>query len=1174
MNELSEDLKKEMGIETQEDYDNIISSNNNKKHNDHKQFKKQPQLSKTKSKALLRKVQSLAEKKIKKNNKQNILSKLEKFTADKDKLNSLSSIKDIGKKEKVIREEKKDNLEIDSDIKETMENELSDSDSLSNSSRDENLFNDENDKIEHNIILPEELKILLSKEILQTYKLKQEYQLLQAEHEAKGSDLLKPDPESRILVNRIEEIQECRTKLPVINSEQDIVDMINNNLITIISGETGSGKSTQIPQFLYEYGYSSKGIIGITQPRRVAAFALSKRVSEELNLKEGNEVGYQVRNDNKTTKNTKIKFMTDGILLKEIESDPLLTRYSVIFIDEAHERTLNTDILIGMLTRIIKIRHALAIHKIKYHISNEEDKVIFPLRLVIMSATIAIEDFENNSIFSSVCLPKIFKIETRQFEVKVYQTKRTSFNYIDEAFKTICRIHSKLPIGGILCFLTGKREISNMVKRLESEFKSHIRTNSQSNITIDESNTEITNILDKEANFHEKEILDEEKIDVTIDFNNDEKDNDLSENDDENDENKVNTNESASNKFVSDELNLQYDQNYIILPLYSSLPIEEQQRVFANIENKRLIIIATNVAETSITIPSIRYVVDCGREKSRKFELAYSSFKTQFISQASANQRKGRAGRTGPGYCYRLYSNGLLGKMSPYNEPQILISPLDQTLLYLKSLNIDCLDTFPFLTRPNKDKTIKALYHLRNIQALEYCKNAYNEELLNKISENNESLNTKDEFEITSLGRLLINFPLLPRISKVLVVGNKLGLFYYGAIVSAVLSMNDKLFDDESNEVNKKLNLLDKLDSKYVIKHSDILTISNIFIEIIINMKSIKLNKDKLSYNKTEKILLDKINFFKLNRKVCIETLDLIILLYQDSHKYIKINNDTIAKHKLNNNHKMESAYLSNINIENSILKDISLLSLIPKELYSILIQSILSGYVDNVAKRTEVEKTKVYENSENSEISLLHISTVLIKEKPEIIIYKEIIKEEEGKTYLVGNSFISKDWLYSIGGNHLVKYNSNKETIENNPIYNSSEDKIKRMINFQYGKKNWAINNVLVDLDPRTDFDEYPYVWFGKFLLDGVIFQNLRQFSTYLNSKSTILTNKVCILPKVLKLINLLKANKIYNKSSLIEKLKQRKDFLLQILLEWFDDDKVKLKYAQSWIELTKSIK
>ena len=274
-------------------------------------------------------------------------------------------------------------------------------------------------------------------------------------------------PERRaysVQIERTPDIQEARMLLPIVAEEQKIMEAIFNNPCVVIWGATGSGKTTQVPQFLYEAGFGNPksltpGMIGVTQPRRVAAVSMSKRVSIELGgLIE--KVSYQIRYESSVGAKTAIKFMTDGILIREIANDFALLKYSVIVIDEAHERSTNTDILIGMVSRIVDLRATMS----------REDPTITPLKLIIMSATLRISDFlENPNLFRNGP-PPLVQAEGRQYPVTVHFSRRTHADYLEQTFQKISKGHKKLPPGGMLVFLTGQNEINALSKRLKESF--------------------------------------------------------------------------------------------------------------------------------------------------------------------------------------------------------------------------------------------------------------------------------------------------------------------------------------------------------------------------------------------------------------------------------------------------------------------------------------------------------------------------------------------------------------------------------------------------------------------------------------------------------------------------------------------------------------------------------
>lgn len=412
-----------------------------------------------------------------------------------------------------------------------------------------------------------------------------------------------------VYVKRNEEVQEDRMKLPVCQMEQEIMEKIMDNDVVVLCGETGSGKTTQVPQFLYEYGYGLHGrSIAVTQPRRVAAVSTSHRVSFELGSSKSkkNPVGYQIRFDSGNIgKHTRIKFLTDGILLREIQEDLILRKYSAILIDEAHERNLNTDVLVGLLSRALKLRNEIA--RSEEELSKPESERITPLKLVIMSATLRVDDFAKNSnLFAPA--PPVIHVTSRQFPVTIHFSKRTELeNYIGEAEKKICRMHRKLPDGGILVFLTGQDEIEHLCKKLKTKLQIRKRKvrrersmkgSKRQKVIASDRDASQTDIITGESyietNDSESEAEDSNEEDEADDFTSVDSDSDESMN--ELEEDTEETEETAREK----------KQAYI-LPLYAALPQSEQAKVFQPPPpGHRLIVVSTNVAETSLTIPNIR----------------------------------------------------------------------------------------------------------------------------------------------------------------------------------------------------------------------------------------------------------------------------------------------------------------------------------------------------------------------------------------------------------------------------------------------------------------------------------------------------------------------------------------------------------------------------------------
>jgi len=412
-------------------------------------------------------------------------------------------------------------------------------------------------------------------------------------------------------------IEEKRKTLPVYTYRNEFLAAVDKYQVLIVVGETGSGKTTQLPQYLHEHGMTKDGkMVGCTQPRRVAAMSVATRVAEEMGVKVGNEVGYSIRFEDATSDKTILKYMTDGMLLREFLTEPDLGKYSALMIDEAHERTLHTDILFGLIKDIARGRP--------------------DLRILISSATLDAQKF--SSYFDDA---PIMNIPGRTFDVEMNYSMQPEANYLSAAITTVFQIHLSQPMpGDILVFLTGQDEIE------------------QANESLQETARKLG---------------------------------------------------AAAGELM-------------ICPIYANLPTDMQNRIFEPTPPKvRKVVLATNIAETSLTIDNIVYVIDPGYVKENRYTPATNmeSLVAVPISRASANQRAGRAGRTGPGKCFRLYT-----KWAFYNDlpesttPEIQRTNLTSVVLLLKSLGINDLLNFEFLDPPSPDMLIRSLEQLYALGAL------------------------------------------------------------------------------------------------------------------------------------------------------------------------------------------------------------------------------------------------------------------------------------------------------------------------------------------------------------------------------------------------------------------------------------------------------------------------
>ncbi|SGY69292.1 BQ5605_C004g02989 [Microbotryum silenes-dioicae] len=621
-----------------------------------------------------------------------------------------------------------------------------------------------------------------------------------------------PQRTTHIPITRTEEMDKQRAELPIVKEEDRIMDAIRGHPVVVICGETGSGKTTQIGQFLWEAGFGDKssdnpGMVAITQPRRVAALSTSARVRAELCLPSGStQVAHRIRYSSTSGADTKLVFMTDGVLLRELAADFLLGKYSVVVIDEAHERGVNTDVLIGVLSRVARLREKM------WRDGKDEVK---PLRLIIMSATLRVADFaENSTLFPTP--PPVLRVDARQHPVTLHFARKTHHNYLEQAYKKVARIHARLPQGGVLVFCTGQNEIVSLCKKLEAKFgKAAIETRKHK---AEEMKAQSQKRLDaKEERKSEREAreereqdaidikggrvemgddveveeleLGEDNIDLAADV-----DDGIYDEDPEGLESDEEEEKFGGMDFEDDtdgESPRWASQPMHILPLYSFLPTEKQMRVFQPPpEGTRLVVVATNVAETAITIPNVKYVIDAGRAKERQFDPAngIQSFEVTWISKASAQQRAGRAGRTGPGHCYRLYSSAVFENFfEAHTKPEILRMPIEGIVLQMKSMNIDSVANFPFPTPPDRHALREAEKTLINLGALEA----------------KEGAKGASSHKITELGRSMSLFPLSPRFSKMIVAGRSNGCLPYVIAIVCALSVGDpfireaNLGDDE-----------------------------------------------------------------------------------------------------------------------------------------------------------------------------------------------------------------------------------------------------------------------------------------------------------------------------------------------------------------------------------------
>ena len=449
--------------------------------------------------------------------------------------------------------------------------------------------------------------------------------------------------------------------LPITEKADDIIDAIMTHPVIIVTGETGSGKTTQLPKMCLQAGRGIDGIIGMTEPRRIAATSVSRRIAEELGEPLGHSVGYKIRFDEQRGRYPAIKVMTDGILLMEMQNDPLLLAYDTIIIDEAHERSITIDFILGAVKRLLRKRH--------------------DLRVIIASATIeptTFSRFFNNAPIVSVS-GRLFPVDIRYRPIP----DNDDTNYVEAAARAVMDTEKKGESGDVLVFMPTEQDIRETCDILTARIK-------------------------KKA---------------------------------------------------------------VVLPLFGRLTSSQQQRVFAPVTGRK-IIVATNIAETSLTIPGIRYVIDTGLARMAEYSASIRTTRLPVkpIAKSSADQRKGRAGRVQNGITIRLYGEDDYRTRPDYTAPEILRSNLAEVILRMKNLGIGDVSTFPFINPPSKKNINDGFALLKELGAIEKKNRA---------------------FSLTERGKRMARMPVDPRIARMIIEAERFGCLNETLIIAAVLSIQD-----------------------------------------------------------------------------------------------------------------------------------------------------------------------------------------------------------------------------------------------------------------------------------------------------------------------------------------------------------------------------------------------
>ena len=504
-------------------------------------------------------------------------------------------------------------------------------------------------------------------------------------------------------------------ELPVSERRDDIMNAIRDNQVVIIAGETGSGKTTQIPKMCLELGLGEKGLIGHTQPRRLAARSVAERIAEELGQKIGETVGYQVRFTSEVGEHSAIKLMTDGILLAEIQNDKLLRRYSTLIIDEAHERSLNIDFILGYLKRILPQRPDLKVIITSATIDPERFTRHFSPSYVpgkgIVDENLSAEEREIAEAILPDDAPPIIEVSGRTYPVEIrYRPLEGDELYLDDeevaedrdptdAILDAIKELSKEAPGDILIFFSGEREIRDAKDAIEAM------------------------------------VLKSPRL------------------------------------------------NYEVLPLYARLSLAEQHRVFSPGSRPR-IVLATNVAETSLTVPGIKYVIDTGTARISRYSARtkVQRLPIERISQASANQRSGRCGRVSDGIAIRLYSEEDFNSRPEFTDPEILRTNLAAVILQMIAIGVvrepGDISRFPFVQPPASRAINDGVNLLRELGAL-------TERTRRKGRGGNNSAT------LTAIGRAMAAFPVDPRLARMIIEGGRRGCAKEMMVLAAALTIQD-----------------------------------------------------------------------------------------------------------------------------------------------------------------------------------------------------------------------------------------------------------------------------------------------------------------------------------------------------------------------------------------------
>ncbi|KAI9183298.1 putative ATP-dependent RNA helicase DHR1 [Blastocladiella emersonii ATCC 22665] len=996
-------------------------------------------------------------------------------------------------------------------------------------------------------------------------------------------------PKVYVIPDREPAVVESRMKLPVVQEEDRVMETINAHAVTVLCGETGSGKTTQVPQFLYEAGFSHPasdfpGLIGVTQPRRVAAVSMAQRIGHELN--KADHVSYQIRFERTTNRDTRIHFMTDGVLLKEVSADLLLSRYSVMIVDEAHERNINTDILIGVLSRVVNLRQKLHLEWTQKKATADRlgqtftERRVTPLKLIIMSATLRVSDFTMNTrLFPAP--PPVINVQARQFPVTVHFNRRTPQNHVVEAYRKVCKIHARLPPGGILVFMTGQNEIYDVVNRLRKKYPSPLdaaaapapaavatsgkkgksraapapaaaaarksaRPEIDTEATVEERLAEVDTGMVNGATVSTAARAAErsEKVGTTVTLQpaegtlpaaaptaaagagaaaateDDEEEFLLSDDEDDGQDADLDEDYDPTSRDDFDEAEDDDDeaakQPLHVLPLYSLLSTDQQMRVFDAVpEGHRLCVVATNVAETSLTIPGIRYVVDCGKVKEKVYDADTSiqNFVVNWTSKASADQRAGRAGRTGPGHCYRLFSSAVYEhQFVQFSEPEVLRMPIEGVVLQLKAMNIDNVINFPFPTPPNRGDLAKAEKLLASLGAVD------------------------DRGKITPVGVKMSQLPIHPRYAKMLLLGMQQGLIEYAIAMVAALSVGEVFVsqNEMSRATGKKGG--DSESEEEDEEHAADVKATP-FDKVMAKFAGVKRTSDAL-------YLLNLVGAFEYaggTPRFC--QAHLLRLKAMVEIRALR---------------KQLTAMVQTINPGLQVTMN-PRMSPPSEDQMTLLRQLILAGFVDHLAiphpnpptVYGNGSKRFYYQTMLNDQPACIERTSVLHAHRPTALVFSQL-QQGSANVWMRCATEVDLAWVGSIG-KPLCHFGKPLEVPP--PTYVAKTDTILAHVVPTIGPHAWELPTTMLPLTKAPAV----HSWFGRFLLEGAVLATFKPLAAVLaTSPSAMSKDTYRGQRKVVELTQQLVGKNVTTKAQLLAAWKANPKFLLEAVLLWVKPEAV----------------